>query len=47
MSERKGVDGSVFCGERQLKKMWLLQAMEAWLKREAWSEERPYFSTRR
>ena len=41
------MDGSVFRGERQLKKVWLLQAMEAWLKRDACSEERPYFSTRR
>lgn len=29
-------------GERVLKKEWLFQAMEAWLKREAWVGEREY-----
>ena len=29
-------------GERVLKKEWLFQAMEAWLKREAWVGERAY-----
>jgi len=29
-------------GEMALKKKWLLWAMEAWLKREAWSADRAY-----
>lgn len=41
---REGEMG-VGVGERVEKKEWLFQAMEAWLKREAWVGERAY-STR-
>jgi hypothetical protein len=45
ISEMKVGVGDVLVGERQRKKKWLLVAMDAWLKREALSVERAYFST--